>query len=110
MVVVWYTFNMLRRSLLLVVACVALVSCEDAKKQGLDAIGTIKDFGKTASGTVHDAKHQIDAAVKAGKTATDDVNKMIEDAKRRINQVQSGVDMLMRGKELIEDGVSGEEK
>jgi len=41
--------------------------------------------------------------------ALDGVTDMVEDAQKRINQVQSGVNMLLQGKELIESGVTGEQ-
>ena len=44
-----------------------------------------------------------------GKSVTDGVTDMVEDAQKRINQVQSGVNMLLQGKELIESGVTGEQ-
>jgi hypothetical protein len=84
---------------LLVLACITLTACEE----GDIAIGTIKDYGTTASGSINDA-------IKTGKSVTDGVVEMIEDAKKRIDQVQSGVNLLMQGKELIEEGVSGEEQ
>jgi|TARA_Y100000310_G_scaffold309094_1_gene352855 hypothetical protein len=93
----------LKRSIL-ILACITLTACEE----GTQTIGTIKDYGATASGAVHDAKDQFNEAVSAGKSMTDGVMEMIQDAKNRINQVQSGVNMLMEGKELIESGVSGE--
>jgi hypothetical protein len=87
---------------ILVLACITLTGCSE----GDIAIGTIKDYGATASGAVHDAQDQFNDAVKTGKSMTDGVIEMINDAKKRMNQVQSGMNLLMQGKELIEEGVS----
>lgn len=87
---------MFKRSILLL-ACITLTACEE----GDIAVGTIKDYGTTASGAIHDAQYQFNDALSTGKS-------MIEDAKRRMDQVQSGVNLLMQGKEMIETGVSGE--
>ncbi|MDA1292699.1 MAG: hypothetical protein O3A81_02880 [bacterium] len=94
---------MFKRSILLL-ACITLTACEE----GDIAVGTIKDYGSTASGAIHDTGEQINEAIKTGKSMTDGMMEMIEDAKRRMDQVQSGVNLLMQGKEMIETGVSGE--
>lgn len=98
-----YHSAVLKRSIL-VLACITLTACEE----GEIAVGTIKDYGTTASGALHDAGDQINSAIKTGKSMTDEMVEMIKDAKRRINQVQSGVDLMMKGKEMMESGVSGE--
>lgn len=87
----------------IVIAALLLVGCETK-----DTIGSIKDFGATASGAMQNAKDQVDGVIEQGKTAVEGVNDIIEDAKNRINQVQSGVDLLMDGKEMIEGGIKGE--
>jgi hypothetical protein len=94
----------------LVVASTLLVGCDVASSKTTDTIGTIKDFGTTASGAINDATNQFNEALNTGKSMTDGVMDMIEDAKNRINQVQSGVNLLMEGKEMIEGGVKGEEE
>jgi len=93
-----------KRNIIVLIACITLTACEGGK----EAIGTIKDYGKTASGTVHEAKDQFNAALNTGKSMTDGVMEMIEDAKKRMNQVQDGMNMMMEGKEMIEEGVAGE--
>ena len=95
-----------RRYIIIVIACITLTACEE----GEIAVGTIKDYGSTASGAIHNAGDQIDNAIKTGKSVTDGVVEMIEDAKRRMNQVQSGMNLLMQGKELIETGVKSNEE
>lgn len=88
-----------KRIIIVVVSLIALTGCEE----GDIAVGTIKDYGTTASGAIHDAQYQFNDALSTGKS-------MIEDAKKRMDQVQSGVNLLMKGKEMIETGVSGEEE
>lgn len=72
-----------------------LIGC-DPVQEGTEAFESVKDV-----------KGQVGDAIQMGKSMTDGITDMIQDAKKRINQVQSGVDLLMRGKEMIESGVSG---
>lgn len=94
----------------MITACIALTACDDAEKKGLEAIGTIKDYGAQAPAAIEDAKEQVDEAVTTGKSMIESINGMIEDAKKRMNQVQSGVNLMMQGKEMIEEGVQGNEE
>lgn len=85
------------------------VGCSSAEERRNAAIDLFKGAGQTASGTVKDVQGQVDSMLDLGKSVTDGVTDMVEDAQKRINQVQSGVNMLLQGKDLIEAGVSGEE-
>lgn len=78
-----------------------LFGCSSAEERRAAAI----DMFQSASGTLTDVKEQVDSVVNMGKSVTDGVEDMVEDAQKRINQVQSGVDLLLQGKELIESGV-----
>ena len=71
----------MRRSLFIVALCTGLVGCGT---EGLDSIGTIKDFGTVASGSIKEAKGQIDSMMQMGKSMTDGITDSIEDAKKRI--------------------------
>lgn len=90
----------------IIVLAILLTGCEEADI----AVGTMKEFGSTASGVVNTAGEQVHDAIDKGKTMTDGVTEMIEDAKKRMNQIQEGVDMMMEGKEMIDSGVSGEDQ
>tara|TARA_Y100000310_G_scaffold283216_1_gene305049 strand:+ start:140 stop:406 length:267 start_codon:yes stop_codon:yes gene_type:complete len=68
-----------------------------------------EDSATTASGAVQDVKDQAGDLMQKGKTLQEGVTEMVDDAKKRINQVQEGVDMMIEGKEMIEGGVKGEE-
>lgn len=48
-------------------------------------------------------------AEKTASGAIQDVTNIVEGAKKRIDQVQSGVDLMLEGKAMIEGGIKGEE-
>lgn len=87
------------------IALVLLSGCESAESP----LGDLGNLGQSASGAIHEATDTVNDFVEMGKTFTDGVTEMVEDAKKRINQVQSGVNLIMEGKDLIETGVSGDE-
>lgn len=85
-----------------------LVGCSSAEQRRNAALDMFNGVGGSASGTVKEVQGQIDSMLDMGKSVTDGVTDMVKDAQKRINQVQSGVNLLLEGKELIETGVSGE--
>ncbi|PIR53760.1 hypothetical protein COU75_04370 [Candidatus Peregrinibacteria bacterium CG10_big_fil_rev_8_21_14_0_10_42_8] len=87
-----------------------LTGCSSAEERRNAALGMFKDVGETASGTVNTVQDQVNSVIDLGKSVKEGVTDMVEDAQKRINQVQSGVDLLMQGKELIESGVQGDEQ
>lgn len=92
-------------SLLLVMGVMPLLfGCSSAEERRNAAI----DMFQSASGTLTDVKGQVDSMVNMGKSVTEGVGDMVEDAQKRMNQVQSGVNLLLEGKEMIDAGVSGE--
>lgn len=95
--------SMSRSVFVLFAATFLLTACEKT-----ETIGTIQNFGVTASGALQEAKGQVDDIMQMGKSVTEGVTEMIEDTKRRIDQVQSGVDLMMQGKDMVEGGVKGE--
>lgn len=98
------------KTLLLLAMTTLLVGCSSAEERRNAALDMFKGVKDTASGTVKDVQGQVDSMLDIGKSVTDGVTDMVEDAQKRINQVQSGVNLLLQGKDLIESGVSGEEK
>ena len=86
------------------------VACSSAEDRRSAAIDLFKGAGETASGTVKEVQGSVDSLLNMGKSVTDGVTDMVEDAQKRINKVQSGVNMLLQGKELIESGVKGDEE
>jgi hypothetical protein len=87
-----------------------LVACSSAEDRRNAALDMLNISGETASGTVKEVQGSVDSLLNMGKSVTDGVTDMVEDAQKRINQVQSGVNMLLQGKELIESGVKGDEE
>ncbi len=86
-----------------------LAGCSSAEERRQAAKDLFKGIEQTASGTVKGIEGHIDSFMDTGKSVTEGVTEMVEDAQKRINQVQSGVNLLLQGKEMIESGVSGEE-
>lgn len=99
---------MRRATLTILAAALVLSGCASVEERQKNAANFFGDLSKTAPGTVQEIKGQTDEALKTGKSMMEGVTEMINDAKRRIGQVQSGMNMMMDGKELIESGVSGE--
>ena len=97
-------------TLTLLVVVPFLAGCSSAQERRDAAVDMFKDLEQTASGAVNDMQGQVDSLMNMGKSVTDGVTDMVEDAQKRINQVQSGVNMMLQGKDLIEAGVSGEEE
>ena len=83
-----------------------LFGCSSVEERRAAAI----DMFQSASGALTDVKGQVDSVVNMGKSVTDGVTDMVEDAQKRINQVQSGVHLLLEGKEMIESGVKRDQQ
>ncbi|MDP7477240.1 MAG: hypothetical protein QF442_02215, partial [Candidatus Peribacteraceae bacterium] len=94
----------------LFVLSIALISCSPVEDRQDRANDFLKGIGDTASGAVNDAGAQVNDLLNTGKSMTDGITQMINDAKRRFDQVQSGVNLLMQGKDMIEEGVKGEDE
>ncbi len=83
-----------------------LIGCTSISSDG-DPLNPLGSIGSSASGSLSAAVKQIQNVMTLGTSATDGVMHMVEDAKHRFTLVQSGVDLLLRAKVMINSGVSG---
>ncbi len=93
----------------LVFVALLLSACASVKERQDNALDLLESAKGTASGAVQGVLQEFDDVLQKGKTVTDGVTDMVDDAKRRIDQVQSGVNMMLDGKEMIEGGMKGSE-
>lgn len=91
--------------LTLCMAALLLSACAAAKERQDNALHLLDSAKNTASGAMQEVLTEFDDVLQKGKTVTDGVGEMVDDAKRRIDQVQSGVNMVMDGKEMIQGGL-----
>ena len=88
---------MRKAALLMTGAAVLLCSCSVKN----DPFSWLKDVHSAASGAVITVRDLINF----GKKMDSQVRGTIDDVHHRVNKVQSGVDLLMKGKDLIEGAV-----
>lgn len=98
----------MKRLVLIAPALILLTACSSVAERQENVLNLLDEAQDTASGTVQEVMGGINDVLQKGKTITDGVTDMVDDAKRRIDQVQSGVNMMLDGKEMIEGGVKGE--
>lgn len=89
-------------------AVVMLAGCSSVEERQANVMDLLQQAEQTASGTVNDGMKDLEGIIQQGKTITEGVNDMVDDAKKRMNQVKEGVDMMLDGKEMIEGGIKGE--
>ncbi len=95
--------SLMKQFALLAGFVIVLAGCSSAQERQDNALDLFKKVESTASGAVN----QLDDVLQKGKTVTEGVSSMVQDAKRRFGQVESGVNLMMRGKEMIEGGMKG---
>lgn len=95
----------MKRFLLLAPALLLLSACSSVTERQENVLNMLDDAQNTASGTVQDVMGGLSDVLQKGKTITDGVNDIVDDAKKRIDQVQSGVHLMLDGKEMIEGSV-----
>ena len=93
----------------LIAVTVVLAGCSSIEERQANSLELLRKAEETASGAVNNAMQDLEGMLQKGKTVTDGVGEMVDDAKRRIDQVQSGVDLMLDGKEMIQGGIKGDE-
>ena len=89
------------RRIALAFALLSLAACASIKDRQDNALDLFKRVESTASGAVT----EVEGLIQKGKTVTEGVSSIMDDAKRRFGQVESGVNLMMKGKELIQQGM-----
>ena len=89
------------RRVALALVILSLAACASIKERQGKALDLFKRVESTASGAVT----EVEGLIQKGKTVTEGVSSIMDDAKRRFGQVESGVNLMMQGKEMIKGGL-----
>lgn len=95
------------RVLCIVGLCLFFVTaCQTVEERQKRVLNVIDQATSTASGAVSDVQSQVDAAIGLGTSIHDAIDSVVTDVKDRVDTISSGVDLLLQGTDLIEEGIS----